>query len=170
MIKAYYITEVGFILFEQTYKDWKITLEMFGFNFRKVQLLNGDYQWHLQLWESVMFEVLALVINFTLLKYYINQNDRKIRKEPYEYVHNSLYLCQYKKMQHFFFFCLVVNTFFCQTFIQLFVLGKSYLFEYWSDMNLLCRAHVPHHLPVGLGVDQVRVSHQRVHQDLQGPY
>lgn len=117
MVKAYYITEVGFVLYDATYKEWKMTLETFGFNFEKVVLADGTIVRNLMLWESVMFECLAFVINFTLLKYYIGQNDRRIRNEPYQYIHNSLYLCQYKKMQHFFFFCLVVDTFFCQTFI-----------------------------------------------------
>jgi hypothetical protein len=33
IVKGYYLTEVGLMLFDATYKTWKITLEMFGFNF-----------------------------------------------------------------------------------------------------------------------------------------
>lgn len=80
MVKAYYITEVGLILFEDTYNTWRITLEMFGFNFEKVLAQDGTKQYHIMVWESIMFEVLAILINFALHKYYISQNDWKIRK------------------------------------------------------------------------------------------
>jgi hypothetical protein len=47
---------------------------------------------------SFFFELFALLFNCLLLNYYIGQSDRQLKKEKREYINNTLYLFQYRKL------------------------------------------------------------------------
>ena len=70
MLKSYYIIDLGIVLESQVYIDNQFILSSLGFNFLKE---GGTYR--VLILDTLMFEIIALSINFLLLKYYIGQAD-----------------------------------------------------------------------------------------------
>lgn len=131
--KLIYMFNLGLTITADTYNEQKSNLIAMGYS---LDPINDGKNYQFQLWGSIDFEIMALALNFLLLKYYIQQTDNLKRNEPYQYIHHSVFLGQYKKLQHLFFFAAVVDAFFAQTLIQLTILGKifpSFLFN--TNMN-----------------------------------
>jgi hypothetical protein len=55
--------------------------------------------------------------------YYKSLAAERAKRADYKFIFNSMYLGQYKKLQHFYFLAIILDSFFAQTFIQLFNLS-----------------------------------------------
>jgi hypothetical protein len=55
--------------------------------------------------------------------YYKSLAAERAKRADYKFLFNSMYLGQYKKLQHIYFLAIILDSFFAQTFIQLFNLS-----------------------------------------------
>jgi len=110
------VYDLGLTLTDKAFKEDQTLLEMLGMNY-----VTKDNSYVLNVLDSFMFELIGCIITFLLLKYYLDQSDKKKRGDKYHYMHNTLYLKQFVKIQQLFFFFLVADSFFSPTFIQLIV-------------------------------------------------
>lgn len=132
LLKAYYVFDLGSSLKDNDFKNDKTLIEMLGMNyvpqdcqtFIKDDKTVTECTYVLNIIDSFTFEVVGCFITFLLLKYYLSQSDNRKRGDKYHYMHNTLYLKQFVKIQQLFFFFLVTDSFFSPTFIQLIVLCK----------------------------------------------
>jgi len=89
----------------------------------------------LKIWNSFDFEVLALFFNACLLFYYKSGASRD-ETEKLGYFNNSLFLKQYRKIQHVFFAAIVFDACFALTFIQMIMLAFTFgLLIIWAKLG-----------------------------------
>jgi len=88
-----------------------------------------------KIWDSFDFEVLALFFNACLLFYYKSGASRD-ETEKLGYFNNSLFLKQYRKIQHVFFAAIVFDACFALTFIQMIMLAFTFgLLIIWAKLG-----------------------------------
>jgi Na+-transporting NADH:ubiquinone oxidoreductase subunit NqrF len=89
----------------------------------------------LKIWNSFDFEVLALFFNACLLFFYKSGASRD-ETEKLGYFNNSLFLKQYRKIQHVFFAAIVFDACFALTFIQMIMLAFTFgLLIIWAKLG-----------------------------------
>ncbi len=71
-------------------------------------------------WGSFDLESEALGFSIILYFYYKSLASARAKRLDYKFIFNSMYLSQYRKLQHIFFLAIIMDSFFAQTFIQLF--------------------------------------------------
>lgn len=74
-------------------------------------------------WGSFNLELEALGFSIILYFYYKSLASARAKRKDYWFIFNSMYLSQYRKLQHIFFLAIIMDSFFAQTFIQLFNLA-----------------------------------------------
>ena len=63
---------------------------------------------------------MALLFNGCLYFYYKSLAKSREKRSGYQFIYNSMYLGQFRKLQQIFFIAIIVDSFFAQTIIQLF--------------------------------------------------
>lgn len=81
-IKLIYVLNLGFELTADVYDEMKMTLETFGFKLKSISE-NGEPLQQIEFFDTFSFEISAAIVNFLLLKYYIEQSDAHIRKDKF---------------------------------------------------------------------------------------
>lgn len=68
-------------------------------------------------WGSFDLELYALGFSTVMFYYYKSLASDRANKVNYNFIFNSMYLSQYRKLQHIYFLAIILDSFFAQTFI-----------------------------------------------------
>lgn len=74
----------------------------------------------MQFWGSFNLEIIAITFNTLLYFYYRALAKSREKRSGYQFINNSMYLGQFRNLQHIYFFAIIMDSLFAQTVIQMF--------------------------------------------------
>ena len=122
------VASIKFIIFV-LYNRSKMTKEAYEASFYNVLFqtlgfiikpLENTDKMKLVFWGSFDMEIYALSFSAVLYYFYKFLASQRAKNADYGFIFHSMYLSQYGKLQHIYFLAIIMDSFFAQTFIQLF--------------------------------------------------